>query len=245
MEKYHLAVLLIIILGAACTHDPILLDGIDDPGQDSTGSVPLDTMAAGTPCDPQTVYFNRQILPILVSNCTESGCHNANDAPEGIVLVDYQSILASNVIKSGNLDESDLYEVLIESDPEKVMPQPPNERLTGEQIGLIASWILQGAKNLTCDDRSAQCESSDVSFREFVEPLIQTYCKGCHSGGEPSGNVSLDGYEQILAVANGGRLMGAISWLPGFARMPRNQPQLDECDIEKIKSWIDAGAQNN
>src|SRR5690606_33332299 len=118
----------------------------------------------GTPCDPGTVYFNRDILPLLRSNCAKSGCHDAITAEEGIILDSYQNVLASDVIRAGRPSDSEMIEKMKENDPDDVMPPPPNERLTAEQIALIEAWIQQGAKDLTCDDSPAMCDTANVSY---------------------------------------------------------------------------------
>ena len=65
----------------ACQHDPFL-QPIDPNNPDPPPATGF--------CNPDSVYFQNQILTILVSNCTESGCHNAEDHEEGIVLDSFQ-----------------------------------------------------------------------------------------------------------------------------------------------------------
>jgi Planctomycete cytochrome C len=197
----------------ACVHDsfpPI------DPGPIDTTGHPIDTMDVdtmdedtfGIPCNPDSVYFSRDILPLLVSNCAKSGCHDAISHKEDIILDNYQNVMASDVVKAYNLSNSDLYESITETEPDKRMPEPPNEKLTTDQIDIIAKWILQGAKDLSCDEMVGGCDTTFVSYSTFVSPVLKTYCVGCHSGVSPSGNIS-------------------------------------DCKINKIKAWINDGAQNN
>jgi hypothetical protein len=64
-------------LHQSCKHAPLIpvdnnpIDPID------TTQNPIDTVATGIPCSPDTVYFQNTILPMLIANCTQSGCHNA------------------------------------------------------------------------------------------------------------------------------------------------------------------------
>jgi hypothetical protein len=80
----------------ACKHEPSVPGGGDPT---DTIDNPIDTGNNGggatscVPCDPDSVYFQNQILPILVSNCTESGCHNASDHKEGVILTSYQTLM--------------------------------------------------------------------------------------------------------------------------------------------------------
>ena len=219
--------------------DLVPIDSTDNP-VDTTN---IDT--SGVPCDPNTVYFNIDILPILKSNCAFSGCHNAATAQDGVILESYESTMQTADVEPFDLDGGKLYEVITEDDEDKRMPQPPNAPLTSDQINLIAKWILQGAKNLECDPNSGGCDTENVSFSGFVQPVIQNSCQGCHSGNSPSGDIDLTNYQNIKVVADNGRLFGAISWANGFENMPQGGDQLPQCTIDKIKSWIDAGAPNN
>ena len=89
------------------------------------------------------------------------------------------------------------------------------------------------------------CDTVNVSFSEFVNPEIETHCKGCHSGNNPGGGILLTNHEEIKEVADNGKLYGTIAHEDGFEAMPQGADQLDSCVIVKIKAWIDAGAQNN
>ncbi|NNE13327.1 MAG: hypothetical protein HKN51_00035 [Saprospiraceae bacterium] len=91
----------------------------------------------------------------------------------------------------------------------------------------------------------ADCMSDDISFSDFIFPTLETFCISCHSGGYPSGGVSLDDYDAIFEHVESGRLIGSMNWESGFVNMPLGQPQLDDCILEKIESWINDGAQNN
>lgn len=90
------------------------------------------------------------------------------------------------------------------------------------------------------------CETSNVTYVNTVLPVLQNSgCLGCHSGNAPSGNISLEGYENVRAVALNGKLYGTISHSPGYSPMPQGGNKLSTCNINKIKAWIDAGATNN
>jgi hypothetical protein len=93
---------------------------VDTTGGGNTGS--------GVLCDPDSIYFQNQILPILVSNCTESGCHNQTDHEEGVILTSYQSLMATvEHVTDNNWDENKLMKVLLENDSDDRMPynKPP------------------------------------------------------------------------------------------------------------------------
>jgi mono/diheme cytochrome c family protein len=230
----------------ACVHDPFTPI---DPGPIDTTGMPIDTMdvdtTLGVPCDTNVVYFTKDVLPILTSNCAKSGCHDVISPQEDIILDNYQNVMASGVVEPFNLTNSDLYESITETKPDKRMPAPPNEKLTNDQISILAKWILQGAKDLNCDETVGGCDTTFVSYATFVAPVIKTNCVGCHSGASPSGNISLNSHAAVQSFAFNGRLLGAITWAYGYKPMPQGTNKLSDCKINKIKAWINDGAQNN
>ena len=93
---------------------------------------------------------------------------------------------------------------------------------------------------------NGNCDVTNVTYSSTVVPILQSNgCLGCHSGGAPSGNISLEGYNNVKLVAQNGKLFGVISHSPGFTPMPQGGSKMSSCNINKIKAWIDAGSPNN
>lgn len=220
-----------LMVMVSCRHHPIepYPENIPDP------------TPGETPCDPDSVYFNRDIFPIIQSNCAISGCHGDGSAEDGVDLTTYAFIVSTGEVVPFNPGDSKLYEVIVDSDPGDRMPPAPADALTPEQIALIAKWINQGAKNNECFD----CQPELSSFSEAVFPTIENYCKGCHSGGAPSGGVSLTNYEEVKAQALSGALYGTVNYETGYVGMPYAQTKLSDCKITQIKNWIDEGVLDN
>lgn len=248
-----LMLLMVMISMPACEHDPtspVDPDPMDTTGNpiDTTGN-PIDTSSvdtSGVPCDPNVIYFEYQILPILRSNCAKSGCHDAITHEEGIILDSYENVMDSDVIRPGRPDNSDLYERITDDDSDDRMPPPPNARLTSEQISLIRNWIQSGAENLDCNPNYGSCNTTNMSYAGNIAPVLNANCVGCHSGVAPSGGITLNTYEGVRSVALSGKLIGAITWSPGFSPMPKGASQkLPDCTIQKINAWVNDGAPNN
>lgn len=233
-----LAVGAMILLLASCVHQPILPD-------DGTGNG-TDTTTTNQPCDPDTVYFKNDILPLLNSSCGMNGCHSEASAQDGVIMTNYNYVVSTGRVSAGNPGNSELYEVIVETDPDKIMP-PPNSgiTLTADQKSMIYTWIAQGAKNNGCDPNFGNCDTTNVTFSAKVAPVIQNKCQGCHSNTLQSGGVNLEGHANIQAYALNGRLYGSISHAAGYKAMPQGQPKMDDCTILIIKKWIDDGAPNN
>ncbi len=235
-----LAIALIFIGLNSCVHSP--LTGIIDP-IDTTGVIDTDTIVLPplVTCSEDTAYFTNDVLPILVSSCAITGCHDAESHEEGIVLSTWSSIMASDVVTPGDPGDSELFEKLFESDPEERMPPAPYAPLTSEEIAILNTWVSQGALNNSCDD----CDTADVTFSGVVNPIISAYCTGCHGDVSPSASLSLTSYEDVAFAAANGSLMSSLYATDGYVLMPYGSSPLPACRIEQIQIWVDAGAPND
>lgn len=194
------------------------------------------------PCDPDTVYFEKDLLPILQSACAQPGCHDAT-ASDGIRLDSYAAVIASDIIRPDDPVDSEMYEVITETDPDKRMPPPPQDPLSDDRKQLILKWISQGGQNLFCDE---DCDTTNVTFSGVIWPeIIETYCFGCHKNPNPLGGLKLENYSDVATIAANGKLLGVVTHSAGFPPMPKNAPKLDDCKITQITKWIDDGYPDN
>lgn len=198
------------------------------------------------------VCFESEILPLFISNCAKSGCHDAITRREGYVLDSYDNLFKKdgkferdNIIP-GKPEDSELFEVLNKTG-DKRMPKAPNQPLTTTQKNLIARWISEGAKNTT--NCNISCNPNQFSFAANIQPILQNYCTGCHSGTSPASGINLTTYAGVQAVAANGinsRLYGTVAHLPGFSPMPKGAAaKIPDCNIEQIRKWVIGGAPNN
>lgn len=236
MKKIILAAIVATLaLAYSCQHQPEIVPTANNGNPNNPGG--------GTgKCDPDSVYFENDILPILTSNCGMAGCHDAITQTEGINVASHASLINSGAVKPGNVNGSDLIEVITENDPDKKMPPPPRTALTQEQINKLTKWIQQGAKNNKCN---SGCDTTNFKFAANVLPMLDAKCKGCHSGAFPSAGISLTNYAEVKTQADNGKLLGAISHDPSYKPMPQGAPKMADCEITIIRKWIQAGAQNN
>jgi hypothetical protein len=189
-----------------------------------------------------SICFERDVLPIFISNCAKAGCHDASTAADGYVFTSYANIVAKKFVP-GNPGATELYEKITEDKPSDIMPPPPAPRLTSAQIATIGNWISQGAPNSTgC---ASLCDTSSFTFSAKIQPMLNQYCTGCHSGPTPSGGIALNSYAGTKLVVDRGRLLGAIRHQPGFSAMPQGGAKLSDCQIRLFEKWVGAGAPNN
>ncbi|MEY4646331.1 MAG: hypothetical protein RIQ98_167 [Bacteroidota bacterium] len=191
-------------------------------------------------CSPDTVYFKQKILPLLVSNCAMSGCHDAISKKDGVILTDYTNIMRE--VRVSNPASSDLYRSLIATGGDRMPPAGP---LSTENINNVLTWIKQGAKNNSCEASAANCVTTNVSYKSIIQPMLATNCTGCHSGARPSGGIDLTTHANVQKYAINGKLYGSIVHQTGYIPMPSATTKLSTCEIDQVKSWIVAGSLNN
>ena len=220
----------------SCKHEipqPVINPG----GGIDTTPVPQETL-----CDSDTVYFQNAILPLFVSNCAKSGCHDAATHAEGIKLNNYANIMNTGKIQAFNPNHGDILDVVSSTDPDKLMP-PPGEGnpLTTDQIDMIIRWINQGALNNYCDG----CDTTAVTYAKSILPLLSAKCKGCHQGVNAGGGINIVTFADAYALAQNGSLYGTVSHTGTWSPMPKGSSKLPDCDIAKIRIWVEAGSPNN
>ena len=199
----------------SCKHDPFL------PSPDLTTS--------GT-CSSDTVYFVNDVQPILNANCAYYGCHDAGTAAEGVKLDTYLNVINTGDVRANRPEHSDLYEVLVESNPDKRMPQG-QPALSADQISIIKTWILQGAHNNSCSG----CDTINLTYAS-ISPVIETNCLGCHRGNGSTGGRDLSDFNSLKDALQNTNLLDRINDRNGAPVMPQGG-KMNTCNIDKIEIW--------
>ena len=224
-RKAAMLIVIVLVIGAgitinSCTHAPYVL--------------PQD-MRTGDP----NICFETDILPIFISNCAMSGCHD-NSGRGGYNLTSYANVMKKGIIP-GNIAASVIWQS-IDIKPFGVSPMPRGRAgLTLVQLDLIKRWIQTGA--IDSGACSATCDSNVFTYSGGVEPLVAKYCIGCHNSASAQGGSLMD-YSSVQAAAVTGRMLGDIQHLSGYNSMPPGIT-LSECQVTQIKKWVAAGALNN
>ena len=213
---------------ASCVHEPLVIPGetIIDDGGVGTEPGPEDT------CDQSVAYFEQEVLPIFVQNCTMSGCHNTpTDDNDEVVLTTYAGIR-----NNGYFD--DIWDEIGDGD----MPPDSMNQLTAEDLATLQLWLNQGAQNNSCE---GGCSTEAVTYAGTILPIIQDRCDGCHGPNNPQGGLDLSSWNDLNTVAADGRLALAIQHQAGAEPMPPSGPSLSHCRIDRILTWVQDGAPNN
>jgi Planctomycete cytochrome C len=207
----------------------------------SKSTIPPDTATSWV--NPYACY-TRDIMPIFVSKCAMTGCHDGVTKRARLDMSTYASMMAyigegSAGIVPYNPNASVIYQAI--TGGEDIMP-PVNKNipLTQTQIDTIYRWISRGAKDTVCGQ---VCDTTNVTFSGKVWPIIQNACSGCHSGTSPALGISLTSYAQVDAIVTDGRLIKAIRRTLSFPMPPSYT--LPYCNERTIEIWVNAGAPNN
>jgi len=232
LKKFLLFV--IIILAFDCRHqlDEVIINQSNNGGG---GGIPQ----AVSTCSPDTVYFANEIMPIISSNCTMSGCHDIITHAGDINLTTYNNIM--RYVNAGNASSSKLYKVTILTNEDR-MPPPPMTSLTTDQKAKIQKWINQGAKNNNC---FGSCDTALYTYSGSIKIIINNKCVGCHNPSSLGGNIDLSTYNGVKTVSLNGKLYGSVANQSGYSPMPKNSAKLSDCEIRQIQKWINAGSLNN
>lgn len=217
--------LLVVFTTSQCQHEPI--GNINNTGIDTTHKTVVQ--------EDTNICFERDILPLFVSNCATTGCHDAASRVEGLNLTNYTNIMRG---VRANLPNNSKYYTAITSGF-----MPPYTVMPPAQLALIKKWILQGAKNGT--NCPVKCDSTNYAFAKGVQPVLNTYCVGCHTSANAGGGIILDNYSGVKSAALSGKLMGSISGTAGYSFMPKGGAALNSCQQAQIRKWIAAGCLNN
>ena len=199
------------------------------------------TDTTGVQVEDTTVCFQRDVLPVFLSSCAMSGCHDAISRKDGYNLTTYANIIARGLVKY-NSGSSKLFTVCRGGS----MPQYPISKLDSTQLSFIRRWIDMGAPNDT--NCIVKCDTTIFTYSGAIAPMMKSNCNSCHSTAAASGaggGIVLDNYNALLVQAQNGKLVGTISHNTGYSAMPKSGAKLTDCKITIVKKWIAAGAKNN
>jgi hypothetical protein len=109
----------------------------------------------------------------------------------------------------------------------------------------VASCSKDNEQEITDNPGGGTCDTVNVKYATGVVPILQANCYSCHGNGASEGGVSLDNYNAVRTRADNESLLGSITHASGHSPMPKNGAKLSDCNINKIRSWVNNGALNN
>jgi hypothetical protein len=226
----HIYALFMIIGLSSCNHD--IINNI--VAKTDTTVIVNPPIGGGSTTPSDTVCFNTDVLPLYVSYCGSSGCHDLNSHREGVILTDYGHIMLGIIAKRSN--NSNYYTIIGGSMPPRSSPQ-----MTATNVATIKKWIDQGALNTQCTN---VCDTTLFTYAGAIQTIIANNCGGCHGNKPGTANVYLGDYASTKAyiIANTTIFNNAINWTATTAS--KNMPQSGKmvaCKIIQIQKWMKAG----
>ncbi len=183
-----------------------------------------------------TISFQNEILPIIVSNCASTSCHNSASRLKGLDLSNYKNI--RDEVKYLDPYRSTLYSIIALDGNGGTMP--PKYRLIKSDQEKIKQWILQGSQNTTNLPKSI-CDSTDLTYQK-ISILINQFCVGCHNQTGP--NFDLSTYTTLKSAVYYRSLLNSINHSGSVSAMPPSY-KLNQCELNKIEKWITLGMPEN
>ena len=184
------------------------------------------------------VCFQENVLPIFVTKCSMTGCHDATSHKSHYDLTSYDGIMRGVVAKHPL--QSKVYTSI--TGITSSMPPRKYPQVSKLEIDYIKIWIKMGAKN---SSNCSSCDSTNFTYSGRVKPIFDTWCLGCHNTGNAGGGYDYSSYSGIVSSITAHRLLGTLQHLGGYSPMPKNTSALTPCDIGAIEKWVAAGYPEN
>lgn len=117
-------------------------------------------------------------------------------------------------------------------------------------------WATQSCKTSNEVDLYP-CDTTNISFQDDIVPILETKCYKCHSDANATQfgeNVDLEGYADLKSWAdwepNGSKSILLANVQHDLSNvehtaMPKGDPKLPQCEIDKIEAWINQGKLDN
>ena len=83
------------------------------------------------------------------------------------------------------------------------------------------------------------CDTVNITYTDHIEVIMVKNCNGCHGGSFPQGGIRTDSYDDLKTISENGKLGGTVNHEAGYAPMPKDKPQLQDCDLRQINIWIE------
>ena len=85
------------------------------------------------------------------------------------------------------------------------------------------------------------CSGLTTSYSTDIKPIISANCLSCHNGTQSESGIDLSSYSGVKAMADAGRLLGALHHQSGFTPMPKDAPQLSSDKLQLFDCWVQNG----
>lgn len=232
----HIILLILTAIGlVCCQHDILTISTIASKDTVFVVTPPIAPGGGTPPAVSDTVCFNTEVLPLYVSYCASSGCHDVTSHREGVITTSYGYIM--NGIRPKNVNGSPYYTIIGNG-----MPPRSHAQLTNTQVAVIKKWIDQGALNTNCTN---VCDTTVYTYSGAIQAILTNNCAGCHGTSPGSANIYIGTYASAKAYisANKSIFNNAVNYSTSIVASKRMPPagKLVDCKLLQIQKWINNG----
>ena len=229
----HIILLILTAIGlVCCQHDILTISTIASKDTVFVVTPPIAPGGGTPPAVSDTVCFNTEVLPLYVSYCASSGCHDVTSHREGVITTSYGYIM--NGIRPKNVNGSPYYTIIGNG-----MPPRSHAQLTNTQVAVIKKWIDQGALNTNCTN---VCDTTVYTYSGAIQSILTNNCAGCHGTSPGSANIYIGTYASAKAYisANKSIFNNAVNYSTSIVASKRMPPagKLVDCKLLQIQKWI-------
>jgi len=134
----------------------------------------------------------------------------------------------------------------------------PSSRPSFKLVLIVPALVAFGLRSLIPlampPTKAAAVSSQHIDFQKDIQPIFAQNCYGCHGPTAQLSGFRLDLKQAAMAGGNLGKdilpgkalespLYGRVAGLGGVNRMPMGGKPLDPVLVDKIREWIDQGAE--
>ncbi|MHA4806574.1 hypothetical protein ACX0G9_00635 [Flavitalea flava] len=112
-------------------------------------------------------------------------------------------------------------------------------------IGLVVSaFFYLGGCSKSPGGNTNSCDTTGVTYRNDILPIIKNYCFSCHSNATMAfSNHSVYNFEQGDSLGYAyfkfeDIVVHEVRHDPGYIGMPYLKPKIPECAVNKIVAWF-------
>ena len=98
--------------------------------------------------------------------------------------------------------------------------------------------LFSGCVKNVAEDPEQDCSDQEAFYVENIAPIMSQSCLACHSGGSPSGDLSLDSFNSVLnSMASTLDRVNRDQGSAGF--MPQGGGQLSETQLASLQTFFE------
>jgi len=84
------------------------------------------------------------------------------------------------------------------------------------------------------------CDTSAVKYSTTIKSMMNNHCTNCHGGASPEAGIRLESYSDLVLKGQASlqRMKNSLDPMPPSGK-------IDDCNINKLATWINQGSLNN